>query len=160
MNATFQRLYDAELLRTGSESRAYGRAVVLHGFLQVLAWPDAGQGDGARSDSARHRFPERTYKHHKAVLRRAGLAPIGTPDALAALGRDLGVSDTQSLARLIRHLNANAKWKPTTRRAATERAALIVAAQERIEDSPPEPTNDPIAAGSSGAATSNPQEAA
>ena len=160
MNATFQRLYDAELLRTGSESRAYSRAVVLHGFLQVLAWPDAGQGDGAPSDSARHRFPERTYKHHKAALRRAGLAPIGTPDALAALGRDLGVSDTQSLARLIRHLNANAKWKPTTRRAATERAALIVAAQERIEGALHEATNDPIAADEPGAAESDVQEVA
>ena len=158
MNATFQRLYEAELLRTGSESRAYSRAVVLHGFLQVLAWPDAGQGDGARSDSARHRFPERTYKHHKAALRRAGLAPIGTPDALAALGRDLGVSDVEGLARLIRHLNANAKWKPTTRRAATERAALIVAAQERIEGALRDPTNDLSAAGSSGAAKSDEKE--
>ncbi len=160
MNATFQHLYDAELLRTGSESRAYSRAVVLHGFLQVLAWPDGGQADGARSDNARHRFPERPYKHHKAALRRAGLATIGTPAALAALGRDLGVSDTQSLARLVRHLNASARWKPTTRRAATERAALIAAAQELIEVSPPEPADEPSAAGAPGEAKSGGQEAA
>lgn len=123
MNPTFERLYTAELLRTGSESRAYGRAVVLQGFLQVLAWPDG----------AGHRFPERTYKHHKAALRRAGLAPIETPDALAVLGDDLGASSAESLARLVRHLNSNPKWKPTTQRAATERAALIAAARERIE---------------------------
>jgi hypothetical protein len=123
MNSTFQRLYDSELLRTGSESRAYSRAVVLYGFLQFLACPPDGTG---------HLFPERTYKNHKAALRRAGLAPIETPYALAACGRDLGASSVESLARLVRHLNANVRWKPTTKRAAAERADLIAAAQSLI----------------------------
>jgi hypothetical protein len=36
------------------------------------------------------------------------------------------------LARLVRHLNANVRWKPSARRAASERADLIAAAQECI----------------------------
>jgi hypothetical protein len=123
MNTTFQRLYDSELLRTGSESRAYSRAVVLYGFLQFLACPPDGTG---------HLFPERTYKNHKAALRRAGVAPIETAPALAALGADLDVSSIDGLARLVRHLNANVRWKPSARRAASERADLIAAAQECI----------------------------
>ena len=45
----------------------------------------------------------------------------------------LGASSVESLARLIRHLNSNVRWKPTTARAAIERADFIAAAQKRIQ---------------------------
>jgi len=99
MNATptFMRLYEAEIARTGSPTRAYGRAVVAFSFLAVLGTTDkVGKGLG---------FVPATYYRHKAVLRRAGLVPCESPAALAQIACDLGVSDTVTLARLLWSLN-------------------------------------------------------
>jgi hypothetical protein len=93
---TFRRIYDAELLRTGSTQRAFGRAMVAYGFLEAMAQPTQEPG---------YLFIRSTHFRHKATLRRAGLVPVKTPANLADLGRDLGVTDRASLARLLWTLN-------------------------------------------------------
>jgi len=93
---TFRRIYDAELLRTGSPQRAFGRAVVVYGFLEAMAQPTQEPG---------YLFIRSTHFHHKATLRRVGLVPIKTPADLADIGRDLGITDRESLARLLWTLN-------------------------------------------------------
>jgi hypothetical protein len=104
---TFQRIYDAELERTGSPARAYSRAVAANGFLLALARQDASDATG---------FARATHFRHKATLRRVGIAPIESPEALAALGRDLGVADRASLARLVWRLNTDRRSQDAEKR--------------------------------------------
>ncbi len=93
---TFRSIYDTELTRTGSTNRAFSRAVAAYGFLAAMARPDQESG---------YLFTRATHFRHKATLRRAGLAPVQTPGDLADLGRDLGVTDRESLAHLLWNLN-------------------------------------------------------
>lgn len=92
MNPTFQRLRAAELARTGSPARAATRAGAVYGALAMIA---AG---GKSSDAG---FSPATYYRHKRALARAGLCPLESPADLAQLARDLNISDTDSLARLL-----------------------------------------------------------
>jgi len=104
MNATFDRIYQAELDRTHSAARAYSRTVVTYGFLLAIAQPEA---DDAMSNPSGDPRVRGSFFRHKATLRRAGIAPIETPDSLAALATDLGVSSAASVGRLLWTLNAD-----------------------------------------------------
>ena len=107
---TYRRLYDAELERTGSASRAAGRAVLITGVMRGVA-------DGQRISS------RASFFRYKAVLRAARIAPVETPAALASLGRDLGVSSRAGLARLLWTLNS------TRSTPAPEKRSIVVMEQ-------------------------------
>jgi hypothetical protein len=134
---TFQRLYGAEFTRSGSQQRAFSRALVLRGFLLSLADYDKV---GALP------FAHSTYVRHKAALRRLGFAPLATPLDLAQLGHDLGISDPDRLTRLLWTLQTDEqrsfeKVASTWADFVAEAQALIPALEERHETA----VNEPVA---------------
>ena len=96
MNTTMKRLYDYHLARTGSRHRAWTATQTIWAYLTAVT----------QFDSRDMPVSPWTATRRRNDLRAAGLAPITSSDALVELARDLGVSDTTSLIRLVRTLNA------------------------------------------------------
>ncbi len=87
-----------------------------------------------------------------------GLTPVTDPESLALLGSALGLDDPVSLVRLVWAVNRS---KVRTFAAAAERwGAMAQEALRLMGRGPNEPTTEPRAAGSSGAAKSDEKEAA
>jgi hypothetical protein len=131
---TFRRLYEAALRRGLSPNNAYGRALAVMSFLSVVA----------RHDKTGRTLPfaSSTYKRRLIELRQAAIAPVAGPSELARLGRDLGVSDADSLARLLWALNVDPARRLERVRATW--AALIAQAQAIIETEATEPAGSAL----------------
>lgn len=112
MNPTFDLLFQTELKRTRSTARAYSRAVVIQGFLLAIIQPT----DDLRLSPSKDQRMSGSFYRHKAMLRRAGLAPITSPSHLAALAHDLGATDRMSMGRLLWVLNADRRTPTDQRR--------------------------------------------
>ncbi len=85
-----------------------------------------------------------------------GLTPVTDPESLALLGSALGLDDPVSLVRLVWAVNRS---KVRTYAAAAERwGAMAQEALRLMGRGPNDPTTEPSAAGSSGAATSDEKE--
>lgn len=94
MTPTFEALVTAELTAPGCEGNreaAYARALSTYAFLLLVPTMD-------KSDLP---IPARTLTARRAALRNAGITPVTTPEALAALAEDLGVADETSLIRIV-----------------------------------------------------------
>jgi len=121
MTPTFQALLWAERANPDcNERKAYTRALSVYSFLSIAPTMD-------KPDLP---IPSRTIKTRRAALRRAGLAPITTPEALADLAEDLGVADETALVRILWLLHDS---KIRSRAAALRRwRGLIDATIEKI----------------------------
>jgi hypothetical protein len=127
MNTTYQRLFEAEI-ETNVERQAHLRASATYGFLLAVASIDK-RGDD--------RFPHTTYYRHKAALRRAGLLPLESSAGLAAIARDLGLTDRDSLARLVWTLNGDRKQ--SLARVLATHVDLLAAALAELDIDPDSP---------------------
>lgn len=126
MNPAFDLIFQAELKRTRSTARAYGRAVVIQGFLLAIIQPT----DDVRLSPSKDQRMSGSFYRHKATLRRAGIAPITSPSQLAALAHDLGATNWMSMGRLLWVLNTD-RHTPTKQRRSWD---LFIAANANFID--------------------------
>jgi hypothetical protein len=96
-SATFDAIYDAEISRVGSPTRAYTRSVVAFGVLGAMAAQDRKNSQLSRA----------TYYRYLKTFRRAGIAPIERPADLAQIANDIGETETVRLAYLLWSLQAS-----------------------------------------------------